>query len=198
MCRLIETIKIKNREFQNIGYHNLRLNNSRIALFNQTDKIDLQKLIFIPENIGNELYKCRVVYTDKIESVEFVRYDRREIKTLKLIECNSIYYDHKYYDRSQINKLYNHKEDSDDILIIKNGLLTDTSYCNIAFYDGNYWHTPALPLLNGTKRAKLLDEEVITEKDIRAKDIAAYSKACLFNAMIDFGEMILEANNIRW
>jgi 4-amino-4-deoxychorismate lyase len=198
MCRLIETIKIKNREIQNIGYHNLRLNYSRKALFNQTDQFDLQKLIIIPENIGNELYKCRVVYKDKIESIDFVSYVRREIKTLKLIDCNSIYYDHKYLDRSPISELYNQKEDCDDILIVKNGLLTDTSYCNIAFYDGNCWHTPALPLLKGTNRAKLIDEKVIIEKDIRTEDIGAYSKACIFNAMIDFSEMIIEVNNISW
>ena len=197
MCRLIETIKISNREIQNIGYHNLRFNNSRKLLFNHSDNIDLQKLIVIPENIDNELYKCRVVYSEKIESIEFARYDRREIKTLKLIECNSIYYDYKYLDRSPISELYDQKEGCDDILIVKYGLLTDTSYCNIAFYDGKNWLTPALPLLKGTKRAKLINEKVIIEKGIRAEDIGAYSKACLFNAMVDFGEMIIDIKNIK-
>ena len=49
----------------------------------------------------------------------------------------------------------------------------------------------------GTKRAKLIDEKVIIEKDIRTENIEAYSVVCLFNAMIDFGEMIIGMNNIK-
>ena len=61
------------------------------------------------------------------------------------------------------------RQDKDDILIVKNGLLTDTSIANIALYDGNDWYTPLHPLLKGTKRAELLDKGVLKEKEIKIK-----------------------------
>ena len=51
-------------------------------------------------------------------------------------------------------------------LIVKDGYLTDTSIANIALYDGYTWFTPAHPLLRGTKRAELLNKQLIVEKDI--------------------------------
>ena len=66
-----------------------------------------------------------------------------------------------------MNSLFQIRQDKDDILIVKNGLLTDTSIANIALYDGNDWYTPLHPLLKGTKRAELLDKGVLKEKEIK-------------------------------
>ncbi|WP_309546477.1 aminotransferase class IV [Hoylesella marshii] len=79
----------------------------------------------------------------------------------------------------------------DDVLIVRNGLLTDTSYTNIALYDGYQWFTPATPLLEGTMRASLLDSGMLIEKDILLSDLPHYQYIALFNAMIDMGELVL-------
>lgn len=54
---------------------------------------------------------------------------------------------------------------------------------------GHQWLTPAHPLLAGTKRAFLLDQGAITEKDLTPDDLMKAEKIRLFNAMIDFGEI---------
>jgi len=87
------------------------------------------------------------------------------------------------------------KEQCDDILIIKKGLVSDTSIANIAFYDGKLWFTPKAALLKGTCRTRLLLEGKIIEKEIRVEDIKKYKKIALMNAMIDFD--IIASDNIE-
>ncbi len=57
--------------------------------------------------------------------------------------------------------IYSPNEGHDDILIIRDGLLTDTSICNVALWNGTSWITPARPLFSGTMRAYLLDKGLV-------------------------------------
>src|SRR5690606_14853325 len=88
-------------------------------------------------------------------------YEVRAVTSLKIIHDDTIDYSLKYEDRSSIDNLFAKRNNCDDILIIKNGFVTDASYSNIAFYDGSRWITPAQPLLKGTMRQHLLDTGVI-------------------------------------
>jgi 4-amino-4-deoxychorismate lyase len=47
-------------------------------------------------------------------------------------------------------------EGCDDIIIVRNGFVTDASYANLIFRKGDEWFTPATFLLAGTMRAFLL------------------------------------------
>ena len=87
--------------------------------------------------------------------------------------------------------LYAQRETADDILVVRNGYLTDTSISNIALYDGNTWFTPSCPLLKGTKRAELLDKHLIQEKEILHTQLGSYFRIMLFNAMIDWGQIVI-------
>ena len=185
MCLLFETIKVKNKNLQNIEYHNSRLNRSRKELFGADDFIYLENIIKIPSSLSDDVYKCRVIYDKKIEKIEFEPYKPRIIHSLKLVECNDIEYGFKYHDRSMINELFEKRGDCDDILIIKNGWVTDTSFSNIIFLNGKQWVTPLHPLLCGTKRQKLLDEGKIISKKIKSEDISKYQGARLINSMLD-------------
>lgn len=78
------------------------------------------------------------------------------------------------------------KDDCDDILIIKNKRITDTSIANIVFYNGNRWITPSQPLLEGTCRARLLSEGGIEVDEIMMNDIKLFSQFKLINAMNEF------------
>jgi len=185
MCLLFETIKVKNKNLQNIEYHNSRLNRSRKELFGADDFIYLENIIKIPSSLSDDVYKCRVIYDKKIEKIEFEPYKPRIIRSLKLVECNDIEYSFKYHDRSMINELFEKRGDCDDILIIKNGRVTDTSVSNIILFNGKQWVTPSHPLLFGTKRQKLLDEGKIISKKIKSEDISKYQGARLINSMLD-------------
>jgi 4-amino-4-deoxychorismate lyase len=81
------------------------------------------------------------------------------------------------------------KELCDDILIVKDGLITDTSIANIAIYDGFKWITPKKPLLRGTQRAKLLKDKLIIEKDIKVKDMKNTVRFAIMNALLGFQEI---------
>jgi 4-amino-4-deoxychorismate lyase len=77
------------------------------------------------------------------------------------------------------------KDDCDEILITRNGLITDTSYSNVVFGQGEQYFTPESTLLNGTKRQKLLQEGKITEKRIDRNSLIEYDRIYLINAMLD-------------
>ena len=185
---LFEVIKVQNRKLRNIEYHNDRLNHSLYKVFGIKKPIYLEQIINIPKELNNQIYKCRVIYSGKIEMIEFEPYSPKIIKSLKIVVCNDIDYNHKYFDRSRINELYEQRGDCDDILIIKNGFVTDTSYANIIFWNGKSWITPTYPLLPGTKRKKLMEEKEIIEKEIKVGDLQSFEKARIINAMIELEE----------
>jgi len=186
MCQLFETIKVYNSKLYNLHYHNLRFNRSRNKIFGIKEQTDLGRLVNIPDNIGNTLYKCRIIYSEKIDTIEFLPYKKQLITSLRIVFCDNIIYDCKYTDRSLIDKCLDLKGDCDEILIVKNNKITDTSFANMIFFDGNKWITPSTPLLLGTKREKLLKEKKIAEKEIKIEDLDSFIEARLINAMIEF------------
>jgi 4-amino-4-deoxychorismate lyase len=187
MSQLFETIKLQNKKLFNIEYHNERMNNSRRNLFGTEDKINLEEVIKIPDGISNNAFKCRVVYSEKITDIEFQPYYEKKVNSLQAINVDWIDYSYKYLDRSNLQKLLC-KCIADDVLIIKNGFVADTTYSNVVFYDGKNYFTPNTPLLKGTKREKLLREGIIKETEIKISDINNYKSLFLINAMLDIDE----------
>ena len=188
MSLLFETIKIINGTILNIDYHNKRVNESRRQLLAKTGLWNLHDFIVIPEIYDNLTYKCKLVYSEKIHSIEFQKYAIRKLQTLKLVECPDIDYHYKYLDRTKLDNLKQTNNQTDDIIIVKDQRLTDCSYANIIFFDGEKWITPANPLLKGTKRQKYLDEGLIFEDNIKICDLKNFTKARIINAMIDLHE----------
>ena len=105
-------------------------------------------------------------------------------------------YSFKSADRSSLNRLTAQKGDCDEIIIVKNGLVTDTSFTNIAVFDGEQWLTPRHPLLMGTKRACLLEKRILKEADISVEALMRAQKVSLINAMIDLGEREIALENV--
>ena len=186
--QLLETIRFNAGKFSNIKLHQRRFNDSRRQLFNCKDEINLISILnsYIKNQPDYQLLKCRVVYDAEVESVEFIPYSMPNITSLKLVNCDKIEYSHKYLNRSHINKLILQKCNADDIIIVKNGLITDSSFANMLFFNGSQWLTPAQPLLKGTQRAKLLEQEQIITADIRPADLYNFTKVRLINAMLRF------------
>lgn len=195
MCRFIETIKIVNGLAFNFELHNERMNATRNDFFCECKKINLDDHVKCPDDLSGTV-KCRVIYSKEVEEVDYAEYKPKIINKLKLVDADYIDYRYKYEDRSVLTALYDKKMDCDDVLIVKNGLVTDTSYSNIAFFDGKGWTTPRNPLLKGVKRHKLISEGILSEDDIRADDLKKFVKATLINAMLDPGEIELPIHNI--
>ncbi|CAA6802165.1 MAG: Aminodeoxychorismate lyase (EC, partial [uncultured Sulfurovum sp.] len=177
---LFETIKVKDGKIFNLPWHNQRFNLSRKKLFHASLELDLAHYIEAPQ-IG--LYRCKVIYNHEIQSIEFFPYEAKIFKTFKIIN-SQLDYSYKYTDRSKLQALLD--KGFDDIIIEKDGLLTDTSIANIAFFDGDSWLTPKVPLLKGTTRARLLDEGFLKLSEIKKVDLIKYKNFALMNAMIGF------------
>ncbi len=180
----LETIKSIDGEVQNIEYHQKRYE-SVLKSFGITLVRNLKILVKAPKD---GTYRCRVVYSPSTLHVDITyhRYNKRDISSLKLVYDDMIDYSFKSTCRDELNKLFDLKDDCDDILIVKNSLLSDTSIANIAIFKNNMWLTPKIPLLKGTTRQRLLDEGKIVEADIHVDELKGISKIALFNAMIDF------------
>jgi 4-amino-4-deoxychorismate lyase len=181
-----ETICVENRQLKNLSYHEARLNKTRRELWGCDDPWDLAELLQVPDLVGESMHKCRVAYSKEIDNIKWEPYSRREIRKIQRVYDDEIDYRYKYDDRETLNALYAQRDDADEILIIRKGLVTDSNFCNVAFLDGDRWLTPASPLLPGTQRAFLLDRGIIETAEIRESDIESFSQIRLFNAMVDW------------
>jgi len=189
--KYLETLKSIDGEVFNLSYHQQRLEGV-VSSFKNDRTYNLKEILNPPKN---GLYRCRVVYDEKKIDVEYIPYIKRQIKSLKLLFSDDIEYKHKYANREDLNKLFSLRAECDDILIVKSGLIRDTSIANIAFFDGAQWVTPKRPLLKGTMREKCIHDKKIFEEDIFVEDLKKFSKVALMNAMIDFD--IIAQDNIE-
>ena len=176
--KYFETIKCDDYEVFNLEYHEKRVAKA-IGM-----NLNLREYIY---PLTNELLRCKLIYSQEgIEDVQYFKYKKREIKSFRLIYDDNINYSKKYLNRENIDKLFLQKELADEIIIIKNGFVTDTSIANIAIFDGNNWVSSKTPLLEGTTRTRLLEEKEIFEKDITVEMLKDAKKIALMNAMIGF------------
>lgn len=187
MFRLIESIRLKDGECFNLHYHQQRMNESVELLSGIENKIQLDVLLQKQNLPGSGKFKCRIVYSDiGVVEIGVTPYSARAINSLKIIYNNAIDYSLKFEDRTALNNLFTQRNKCDDILIVKNGFVTDASYSNVVFYDGLRWITPTQPLLKGTMRQYLLDSGVIHEDAIRIDQIPLFKKVKLINALLGF------------
>jgi len=173
--------------FQNLEYHQLRFERSFKALFPNCIIPDLRKLL-AETPASNVLQKCRILYDGLTIDVSFHTYIPKPLSTLKLVIDDTIDYCFKYENRSSILKNVSNKGSCDDILIVKNGLVTDTSYGNILFEKEGVWFTPDKPLLPGTQRQCILDKKVASERTIRVDQLRDFERFMVINSMMPFDE----------
>ena len=192
----IETIKVVDGKFQNLSYHMDRMNNTMISFFNTTMFVELW-IGDIPEKLRTGITKCRITYSHCDVKVEYERYQYRKINSLKLMNDNTISYSFKSANRDNLNSLLCQRATCDDILIVKNGYITDTSFSNIVLKKSSSLYTPSTYLLAGTKRCQLLEQGIIKEVEIKVSDLENFDSLLLINAMIDLDDnQCIDISNI--
>ena len=196
MSRLIESIKLLDGMFYNLFYHEQRMKHSLRMLFGSKNSIELEKFLFEKEYPGTGLYKCRIVYDDVANEVTFSPYEPREIERVRVVEDDAISYEYKFLNRREIDRLFALRGDCDDVLIIRQGLVTDCSYSNIVFRKGDQWYTPKSALLKGTMRQHLIDENKIQLREIQKKDIRSFDTFRIINSMLEFDGPEIEVSDI--
>lgn len=182
MCQLLETIRIENGAVQHLRFHQQRVDRSVgggiIHLDNYINTLKLPP-------IGR--FKLRIIYDQhRIAEHTINPYVARSITSLRLVVDDQIVYNRKTTDRSAIERLTDLRDECDDIIIVRRGLITDSSFANLALFDSRRWVTPSEPLLEGTCRARLLDCGMLTEKRVTVDSLRNYHKLQLINSMLDF------------
>jgi 4-amino-4-deoxychorismate lyase len=182
MSLLFETILIKNGAPVNLDYHQKRFDAARTHFWN-AEQVKLSEFIKIPEGQSEKVLRCRIDYDDQIRDIRITEFVPKAINSLKIVVDDEIDYGYKYADRNRLDELNKRKGLSDDILIVKNGFVTDTSYANIVFSDGAKFFTSHSPLLKGTQREFLIDSGIISEEEIKPNDITRFQAWSHINAL---------------
>ena len=196
MSRLIESIRLFDGEFSRLELHQVRIEHAFQQIYKLNLKWQLETFLKNQKFPTKGLYKCRVIYDDKSVEVEFSPYQIKPIQTLRLVEDDEIEYSHKWEDRSRLNNLFAMRGNCDDILIVKNGLITDTLYANILFEKNGRWFTPQSHLLPGVMRQYLLKKGVIEKRVITVGNYQEYDRFKLINAMLEFDGPAIDVSNI--
>lgn len=193
MCPFVETIRVEEGMPHNIGYHQQRMARTMRRFFPDAHVSSLATVLAARKWSADITWKVHVEYdASGITLVKADEYHIRHITRLRLVLCNDIDYAYKSADRRCLEALAAQRGEADEVVIVKNGLLTDTSYSNIALFDGSQWVTPRQPLLRGTMRQSLLDAGVLTEQDIKAEDWDHFRQVSLINAMMPLGRLVCE------
>jgi len=197
MCQFVETICIQDGKARNLRYHIDRMNRTIRQFFpHLTSVTEADLLPQIPQESG--LQKARVVYSaEGITERTFAPYALRTIQSIALVEDNDINYRWKSTDRTPLTRQREKAPHADEVIIIKDGCVTDTSYTNLCFFDGHEWFTPDTPLLPGTMRQYLLDQGLIKPRHILATDIPHYQRVSLINAMMVLGDLCFDVASIQ-
>ena len=164
--------------------HQKRVNKTFKEIFNSNPGFIINDIVNPPEEFSKGVIKCRFIYDKDSYSTEFSKYNKRNVRSLKLIYDDTISYDYKFYDRDYIQKSVLQKDNCDEIIFIKKSFFTDTSFSNLIFWDGREWFTPDTYLLNGTCRKRLLESGEIKEANININNFRNFSGVKLINAML--------------
>ena len=146
----IETIRVEDGTFVRPELHLQRMRQTVREAYGVASGFDLADGS-IPLQHRKGTVKCRIVYGRSLSEISFAPYVPREIRSLRLVAADDeLDYHLKYADRSALARLLQRRDDCDEILIVRDGAITDTSYSNVAFFDGRKYVTPDTFLLYGS------------------------------------------------
>jgi 4-amino-4-deoxychorismate lyase len=184
MC-LFESIRITNNEVPLLEYHQERVDRSIREFLKTNTSISLNDCLKSRPRTG--LYKARLTYSSKKHQVTYIPYIPKVIKRVGLfIIDKNVQYNYKLEDRSFLNGTEQFMTRFEDLLLVQNNLLTDSTYCNLALEKNGIWYTPKNPLLKGTERQRQLDNGKLNIEDIYIDEIQYFNHLKLFNAMNPF------------
>ncbi|MGU3376813.1 aminotransferase class IV [Chryseobacterium sp. M5A1_1a] len=190
MSQFIESIKVEDQEIFLLELHQKRVNQT-FSNFGKEDSIDLSKIYKNLQHDEDGLFKLRISYDlDKKIRTQMIPYAIPEIHDFQLVENNSFDYSFKFEDRKELDKM-KMKSKAEEIIIVKNNHITDTSFSNLLFLKGKEWFTPTTYLLNGVQRQHLLKQKKIKEAEITLQNIKQFTHFQIINALNDFDDMFI-------
>ncbi len=196
MSHWFETLKIDCGEPQNLKWHLLRIK-ATLSYHNIKPEFDLCKFLKTIEFDKDNVQRCRIDYNINIINCSVLPYVPLPLRSLQIIETNTLEYSYKYANRSNLDNLRLKKKSCDDILIAINRRITDISYANIVFQYGNKLISPVTPLLRGTLLSLLVERGQVHLQEIFISDIKHFNGWIPVNALLGFSpETIRPVNSI--
>lgn len=187
MSRFIESIKVEDQKIFLAELHQKRMMET-FAHFGSACELDIQSIFVNLKHNENGLFKFRIEYDlDNHFTTKLIPYAISQHDDFELMMADEIDYSFKYADRRPIEKLKK-ESDAEEIIIVKENHITDTSYSNLLFLKDKKWFTPSTYLLNGVMRQHLLTKKKIKEAEITLDNIKEFSHFQLINALNDFDE----------
>jgi len=184
MSRFLETIRVRDGVAMHLEWHQQRVASTLRAFYPEAPVPDLAVVISAARPEVNEDFRCRILYDDTGHSIEFLPLRTNEVRSLRLVDLPPDYdYRYKYADRRVLELAYSRRGDADDVLLVRDGWITDTSVANVAFLKEGRWYTPALPLLAGTTWKRLVQSDILVPRPIHVEDLPRYDACALFNAL---------------
>ncbi|MCK5820259.1 MAG: aminotransferase class IV [Bacteroidales bacterium] len=190
MSLLLESIRINQGKPDNLSAHEERISRSQLALEGIRQLPPLEKIFKSTPPPNTRLLKARIVYNSDMYKIDYHEYSRAIIKSLQVCQEKSIYYPHKFANRRRLNNLKKTFPKYTEALIVIGNRITDTTFTNLAFWNGKKWLSPMYPLLPGTRRASLINQGLIELHDIQLSQLMDFEKVRLFNAMMPWDEAI--------
>lgn len=188
MSQFIESIRIEDGQVFLLDLHQKRVNET-FAHFGKEGSLDLETIFKELNHEEEGLYKLKITYSlDKKYRCQFIPYAFAEIDSFALVENNEFDYAFKFEDRKTLEQMC-HKAKADEIIIVKNNHITDTSYSNLLFKKGKEWFTPSTYLLNGVQRQNLLKNRKVKEAEITVQNLSSYTHFQIINAMNEFDDI---------
>ena len=190
MSQFIESIKIEDQKIFLAELHQKRVNDT-FSHFGKEGSIDVAKIFKNLDIDENGLYKLRIIYDlNKNFRTQLIPYAISEIDDFQLVENNNYDYSFKFEDRKEFEKM-KMKAKTEEIIVVKNNHITDTSFSNLLFLKGKNWFTPTTFLLNGVQRQHLLKTKKIKETEITLNNIKEFSHFQIINSLNDFDDMFI-------
>ena len=185
---LLESICVLNGQLKLLSEHQQRVNRA----LGTASCLSLEQSLAHLELPQDGRNKLRLVYglDARVHDLTIEPYVVRSLRSLRLLECPELRYEHKWLDRSCITRVVNTISE-DDVLFTKGGYLRDSSYANVLLLRDGSWYTPDQPLLAGCKRAHLLKTGQIKSCPIHVSELGYYERISFINAMLDPDELAL-------
>ena len=198
MYPLFESICVQNGQLLHAQWHRSRFEKAYRHCFGQSNPFDLLQGLSIPAEFTKGKVKLRIGYNRQDRNFHFEHYQIRKIQSLRLVYTEEIDYSYKYSKREKLEELLDQRGNCDDILIVKKGKITDSSYANVVFFDGNDWWTPDFPLLEGTCRSRLLAKGIIRETAVGIEDLENFQGLKLINALRDMNQPMIPIHKLEY
>ncbi len=187
MFPFIETMQLIGSNLSNLEFHQARIDEVFKNFYPNYPSLSLQNIQTNILNNTSNIKKCRLLYNHHYYNIQISDYNPAIFNQFYLMECK-LNYKYKYYDRLLLEHIKSNLHADIEIILTSDGLINDTSYANIVFYDGTRWTTPSNCLLKGTTRSRLLSENKIVEEIIKIEDLKLFRSFKLINALNNFEE----------